>query len=558
MACSKLFSGDIPELINEVIQYFRNDYKTLQSCILVNRLWCRLAIPLLWEDPFSINFPKNHQFIEIYLDNLNEDDKTKLNEYIIKNDPLPSNTLFNYPGFIQHLDTSKISYSIDKWVETVGTLTTHSRYLIKDPNILTFEMSNFKKLIYKSLFQIFIENEVNLHSFEVSMFLHKEIEYFDEIFELMLQNSNFICNIKNFKIDFNKTSENMTKFSKFIHSNCNSVTSLYFQFRLYYDDDPMTEKYISLPEIIESQKNLKKILLGYSFPLHQSLLSLLKNPNCSNTLNTIIFYYVDFKNIMVLTEVFNQLNVLESIHIIYCHSLDSEFIQQINNIKKPFKLKSLFLNEILQTEELLIQKSRNYLENFGIINDEPQQLLQLVIKYCKKIKYLGRIRLGSQSIHLVFDLIQSVTQNLNYLTIDSFCFNHLEDDHRTVEYSSIILQNLGQILPFKLKYLHLILSTINVSDLELFLKNSQNTFIKKLLIRNKKEEESGDVFPYIEEYIMKEKRVKYFAFSESLRGIINDLSSLEDKVKEFGLYDIQVLYYRDSFINFYDFMREVD
>jgi hypothetical protein len=76
-----------------------------------------------------------------------------------------------------------------------------------------------------------------------------------------------------------------------------------------------------------------------------------------------------------------------------------------------------------------------------------------------------------------------------------------------------------------------------------------------LLIRNKKEEESE---AYIEEYIMKEKKVKYIAFSESLRGIINDLSSLEDKVKEFELYDVQVLYYRDSFINFYDFMREVD
>jgi hypothetical protein len=44
MTCSKIFSGDIPELTNEIIQYFRNDFSTLHSCILVNRLWCRLAI----------------------------------------------------------------------------------------------------------------------------------------------------------------------------------------------------------------------------------------------------------------------------------------------------------------------------------------------------------------------------------------------------------------------------------------------------------------------------------------------------------------------------------
>ncbi|RGB38405.1 hypothetical protein C1646_755735 [Rhizophagus diaphanus] len=95
------------ELLNEVIQYFHYDYKTLHSCILVNRLWCRLAIPLLWEDPFSI-----------YLHNLSDDDKTRLNKYIIHNDIIPSNTLFNYPKFIQRLNTRNVYNSIEKWAST--------------------------------------------------------------------------------------------------------------------------------------------------------------------------------------------------------------------------------------------------------------------------------------------------------------------------------------------------------------------------------------------------------------------------------------------------------
>ena len=78
MACSKLFSGDLPEINNEIIQYFQNDFSTLYSCIFVNRLWCRLAIPLLWENPFS-NPSQNYDFIRIYLYNLNDDDdKIKL------------------------------------------------------------------------------------------------------------------------------------------------------------------------------------------------------------------------------------------------------------------------------------------------------------------------------------------------------------------------------------------------------------------------------------------------------------------------------------------------
>ncbi|RGB39184.1 hypothetical protein C1646_754851 [Rhizophagus diaphanus] len=82
---------DLPELINEIIQYFHYDYKTLLSCILVNRLWYRLAIPLLWEDPFSIKLPKNYRFIDTYLCFLNEDSKAKFDEYEINDKLLPSN-----------------------------------------------------------------------------------------------------------------------------------------------------------------------------------------------------------------------------------------------------------------------------------------------------------------------------------------------------------------------------------------------------------------------------------------------------------------------------------
>src|SRR5437016_1017886 len=60
-----------PELINEVVKYFRKDFLTLHSCILVNRQWCRSAIPLLWESPFT-NPTQNCHFIEIYLHKLSE------------------------------------------------------------------------------------------------------------------------------------------------------------------------------------------------------------------------------------------------------------------------------------------------------------------------------------------------------------------------------------------------------------------------------------------------------------------------------------------------------
>jgi hypothetical protein len=116
MACSKILLGDLPELTEEIIKYFLHDYKTLYSCTLVNKLWCRLAIPLLWENPFSYpNSTKNYHFIEVYLYKLNGDDKIRLNECGINSNLFSSNTLFNYPNFIKRFNINDICHFINFW-----------------------------------------------------------------------------------------------------------------------------------------------------------------------------------------------------------------------------------------------------------------------------------------------------------------------------------------------------------------------------------------------------------------------------------------------------------
>ncbi|GBC33964.2 hypothetical protein GLOIN_2v1871146 [Rhizophagus irregularis DAOM 181602=DAOM 197198] len=359
MSCSKIFSGDLPELIYEIIEYFQNDYSTLHSCILVNKLWCRLAIPLLWENPFSIT-TGNYNFIEIYLHYLNDDLKTKLNEYKIIDSLLTSNTLFNYPSFIRYLNTSKINPSIEMWLRA------------NDVNLnmdLVFEFINF---INMSLIKLFIENEVNLHTLELETYYNTCI---DNILEIILQNPNFISNnIRNLKLSITSSSDSDNTLIK------NRVT-----------------------QIINSNQNLKKILFELNtLPLYQSLL-LSKESNY---------------------KIFEQLNVLESVHIIFCYSLDI-FVQQIIKLTKPFKLKSLFLLMRLQIEslQLLLQKSGNYLENFGDClnyNDlsSDQQFLQLIINYCKNIRFLNLHSRINNITSLIFSLIENIKQNLNYLSID--------------------------------------------------------------------------------------------------------------------------------------------
>ncbi|PKC03364.1 hypothetical protein RhiirA5_423856 [Rhizophagus irregularis] len=86
----------------------------------------------------------------------------------------------------------------------------------------------------------------------------------------------------------------------------------------------------------------------------------------------------------------------------------------------------------------------------------------------------------------------------------------------------------------------------NANDFEIFLKNSQNTFINRLCIKIMIRE-GDDILLYIKEYIMKKKRVKHLSFKVNN----NDLFFLKDEVKEFELYNIKVQ-------SFYYFSSESD
>ncbi|GET65148.1 hypothetical protein GLOIN_2v1871662 [Rhizophagus irregularis DAOM 181602=DAOM 197198] len=139
-----------------------------------------------------------------------------------------------------------------------------------------------------------------------------------------------------------------------------------------------------------------------------------RNYNYSNTLNTIIFYYVDFGVIINLDKVFEQLNVLESVHIVYCSSLNS-FIQQINNLTKPFKLKSLILDDVQSLQQLLL-KSGDYLENFGGSGIYyTNQVISQLLKYCNNINLLD-MKNSDDILHYIKENIMK-EKRVKYLAI---------------------------------------------------------------------------------------------------------------------------------------------
>ena len=92
----------IPELLENIISYHKEDPKTLFKCALVSKSWCDTVIPFLWKNPFRFCYSTSqHKIIKVYLKLLSKEflNKFDLNQIICLN-PLPS---YNYLSFLQEL-----------------------------------------------------------------------------------------------------------------------------------------------------------------------------------------------------------------------------------------------------------------------------------------------------------------------------------------------------------------------------------------------------------------------------------------------------------------------
>jgi hypothetical protein len=122
---------------------------------------------------------------------------------------------------LKHFNTRKIRDSIEMWVKTAKIIEHLTDY---------FTRRNIKKLIFRLLSRIFIENEVDLHTFKVMTDSNsKDYKYFAG---LAIQSPKFICNIRNLTFDSYIANENiLSKLMISLCSNCNSILSLYITFR---------------------------------------------------------------------------------------------------------------------------------------------------------------------------------------------------------------------------------------------------------------------------------------------------------------------------------------
>ncbi|KAF0496883.1 hypothetical protein F8M41_020890 [Gigaspora margarita] len=113
---SKIFMGNMPELMEKILENLNNEVSSLHSCALVSRHWCKMSIPLLWQDPFSFN--RKSSLITNYFSSLCEDEKFFLKKRVINVEF--SKTLFDYARFLKVIDLDDLESIVLRWISDIA------------------------------------------------------------------------------------------------------------------------------------------------------------------------------------------------------------------------------------------------------------------------------------------------------------------------------------------------------------------------------------------------------------------------------------------------------
>ncbi|CAG8551814.1 13115_t:CDS:1 [Acaulospora colombiana] len=107
------------DCLEEILNHLLDSRESLHSCILVNRIWSQLAMPLLWYNPFGSRL-RGQQAINIfdsYISCLPEELKDQMLTRGVYFSDL-SKPLFDYPKYLRGFDWFNFQMAVREWVET--------------------------------------------------------------------------------------------------------------------------------------------------------------------------------------------------------------------------------------------------------------------------------------------------------------------------------------------------------------------------------------------------------------------------------------------------------
>ncbi|GES91736.1 hypothetical protein GLOIN_2v1876445 [Rhizophagus clarus] len=99
------------DCISEILEYLERDKPTLHSCLLVNHLWCKISVKILWRTVWNFNSCNFSVLIACLPD---ESKEILLKNGINISAPTSKPPMFNYASFCKVLSDYHIKYGIER------------------------------------------------------------------------------------------------------------------------------------------------------------------------------------------------------------------------------------------------------------------------------------------------------------------------------------------------------------------------------------------------------------------------------------------------------------
>jgi hypothetical protein len=379
------------DCIREILDYLSEDKKSLYSCLLTNRLFCRLIIPILWRDPWiNINLESVNLREQIYWNSIGKtiskcfSQEIKQFPILWKNHKqihlLQQLPLFDYIFYIQVISA-----------EIINNLT---RNIFEDNN----NNNNNNEQIEKRFWSFFMKRCLKIKSLDMPNF--NLLEY--------PESKKFLSTISTLKIFSSYPKELILELSKNIRTLNRIILCL--------DDTTTNDNNIN--NLILSQKNLREIKFIYntrqSFPFNKKSIE-----HLSQSLRTLELCSCNYLPIQKISPFINLTVLKICFHILY----NDENIINLNQVVLP-KLEILSLINVKEKDLLtyinLIETTKGSLKILNILlrtrtttslsSSSILFYLQTIKTICPNIEVLPMWLISGVSLKEFEDLLKTCTK----------------------------------------------------------------------------------------------------------------------------------------------------
>ncbi|RGB31835.1 hypothetical protein C1646_763607 [Rhizophagus diaphanus] len=428
------------DVLHLIFQEIKDDKKTLYSCLSVNKTWCEIIIPILWNNPWKyINKNCEHRkkkiLLNIIISHLSNEIKNNLKNQGI--DFLTTNSyqkplLFNYINLCKHLNLEEIHKLINS-IHEQSKISIIKNQLFK---LFINENTKFSHLYLPYQF------EHQIHLIPKSENCFSDIEFFCCSASI---NDNVIIGLK----DICKLIKELKLFIE-VHNNNygiielinNQKNLLSISFLINYTEYSRTYGYTRAHESF--CKNLENSLIN-----HANTIQYFKTTK--EPITNIISYFVNLKELELDCSYYYEWNCLENLSL--------PFLRILKASRVPVKiLTSLIENTSGTLNEIKI----DYIFHDEINNE---RIIQTIYKNCPNLKYL---KLVLRNINILE--FEKLLINCQYLEGLFILINNIEDEFN-LEKLFEILTNSSPIGLFKFKFSIYSDTIFKLETLKLFFDN---------------------------------------------------------------------------------------